>query len=165
MAISASDIHMLLSGGASNSDPALSLGGAVSSVAITDNVLHNLWDRVTAAEASAGDTEYRAFYIKNTSAETWMNVKLWIETNTPADDSIEIGIESSNGSPKQSIASEGEAPSGISFSAPSSKATGLSLGNIAAGEVRMIWMRRIVPAACASYSNNSYTLSMEGDAA
>lgn len=44
-------------------------------------------------------------------------------------------------------------------------ATGLSIGNIAAGEVRMVWMKRMVPAACASYSNNSYTLSMEGDAA
>ena len=44
MAIVASDIKIRLSGGGANSDVNASLGGAKSSVEVTDNSLHNLFD-------------------------------------------------------------------------------------------------------------------------
>ena len=63
MAILSTDLKMYLSGGASNSDPAAALGGAISSSQRGTNI----FDNVTSGEASAGDTEYRGVYIKNTN--------------------------------------------------------------------------------------------------
>lgn len=94
MPIVQSDIKFYLSGGGSNTDPNAALGGAISSTEIVDASDNNLFDDVTGDESNAGDTEYRAFYVKNTHASlTWQNVKVWIQTNTPAGDSVEIGIE------------------------------------------------------------------------
>ena len=50
------DLEYRLSGGAANSDPILSIGGAMSSVEVTGSTL---FDTVSSAEAAAGDTEYR----------------------------------------------------------------------------------------------------------
>ncbi len=52
MPIIATDIIYRLSGGASNTDPALSIGGIKSSTAAGAT----LYDDVSSAEASAGDT-------------------------------------------------------------------------------------------------------------
>ena len=66
MPIASSDMLFCLAGGAGNSTPSLSLGGSKSNTTITDGTMNNLWDDVSAAEASAGDTEYRAFFVMNT---------------------------------------------------------------------------------------------------
>ena len=54
MPVTNTDVKIRLSGGAANSDPLLSLGGAMSSVEASTNVL----DDVSPDEATAGDTEY-----------------------------------------------------------------------------------------------------------
>lgn len=164
MAIAASDIKFYLSGGAGNSDPDASLGGAISTTAITDATLNNLFDDVSGDEALAGDTEYRGFYVKNDhGALTWSNVVAWIQTNTPGADTVEIAIEAAKGSPCQTIADESTAPTGPSFSAPANKGAGLSLGALLAADVYMIWVKRIVGAACGAYNTNSFILKVEGD--
>ena len=63
MAIIASELHYRHSGGAGNSDPDASIGGAMSSTQITDDSDNNLFDDVTGDEASSGDTEYRGIYL------------------------------------------------------------------------------------------------------
>lgn len=68
MAIVDADVKFFLSGGAGNSDPNASLGGVMSSTEVVDNTLHNLFDYVSGTEAGAGDTEYRAIYLKNTNS-------------------------------------------------------------------------------------------------
>ena len=166
MPITSDDIKFYLSGGETNSNPNLSLGGDISNTEIANATLHNLFDRVLGDESYTGDTEYRAFYVKNTHASlTWEGVKVWIDTNTPAGDTIEIGIESSKGSPKQSIANENTAPTGITFSAPSNKENGLNLGDLLPGDVYMIWVKRIVPPSTAAYNTNYFILKFEGDTA
>ena len=166
MPITGSDLKFYLSGGASNADPDLSLGGVISSVEITDDTLNNLFDNVIGDEALAGDNEYRGLYIKNTHATlTLEETVAWILTNTPADDAVQIGIEASKGSGKQTIADESTAPTAISFSAAASKATGFSLGNLDAGDVYLIWIKRIVPAECGKYNNNYFEIKVEGDTA
>ena len=50
MAIAAGDINTYLSGGASNSDPDASLGGAKSSTEWTGGTLHDLFDAVSGDE-------------------------------------------------------------------------------------------------------------------
>ena len=57
MSILASDLKFFFSGGGANDNPNASLGGAKSSVAITDNTLNNLFDDVSGTEHEAGDIE------------------------------------------------------------------------------------------------------------
>lgn len=156
MSIVAGDLKIYLSGGADNTDPDASLGGIISTTEITDNTLNNLFDDVTGDEHTAGDTEYRAFFFKNTSAETGYNAKVWIESNTTAaDDTINIGIEGSQGSPIQTIGTEQSSPGGISFSTASSQGNALVIGDMEAGSVIGIWVKRIVSAGTTPQANNS----------
>ena len=61
MPIVSGDIKYYLSGGGGNTNPNASLGGAISSTEITPASLHNLFDLVSSADASAGTDDYRCF--------------------------------------------------------------------------------------------------------
>ena len=165
MSITSTDLKYLLSGGASNNDPNASLGGAVSSTEVTDNTLNNLFDDISGDEHEAGDTEYRAIFVKNAHAtDTAYNVKIWIESNTTAaDDSIQIGKESALGSPIQTITNESTAPTGITFSTADGQSNAISIGNMAAGQVMGIWVKRIVTAGNTPQANNEATLKIYAD--
>jgi len=91
MAVLNTDIKFYLSGGAANSNPALSLGGIISSVEVNPATL---WDNISSAEAAAGDTEYRCIYVKNTSvADTLLAAAAWVSSNTPsASTTLDIGL-------------------------------------------------------------------------
>ena len=161
MSIISTDIQYRLSGGASNSDPAASLGGVKSSTARGTNI----FDDVSSAEAVAGDIEYRCIYIHNAHGTlTYQAPKIWIQTNTPsADTTVAIGLGTSavNGT-EQTVGDESTAPSGVSFSSPTDFAGGIALTDIPAGQHRAIWERRTVTAGAAAYAD-SYTLRVQGD--
>ena len=146
MSIVAGDILFQLSGGSGNTDPNASLGGAVSTTQITDNTLDNLFNDVTGDQHTAGFTSYRAFFVKNNNGTlTAFNTKVWIDTNTTsADESIQIGIEATKGTPKQTIVNETTAPTGISFFSAVNQAASLSLGSLLPADVYMIWVKRTV---------------------
>jgi len=166
MSVTSSDIKFYLSGGAANSDPNASLGGAKSSVEVVDDTLNNLWDDVTGDEHSAGDTEYRCFFVKNNSAETAYNVKLWIQSNTTsAEDTFNIGKDLSGPSDTaDTVADESTAPDpAVTFAAPTSKATGLDLGDMTTGQSFAIWVKRIVSAGSTPQSSNSGQLEVYCD--
>ena len=160
MAIVSTDIQYRLSGGASNSDPAASLGGVKSSTAAS-----NYFDDVSSAEASAGDTEYRCVYVHNNHGTlSLIGAKVFIQTNTPSSDTdVAIGLGSSaiNGT-EQTVADESTAPTGVSFSAPTTFAGGLAIGDLAAGAHKAVWVRRTVNAGAAAYAD-SFTLRVQGD--
>ena len=160
MPIVSTDIQYRLSGGASNSDPALSLGGVKSSTAAS-----NYFDDVSSAEASAGDTEYRCVYVHNNHGTlSLIGAKVFIQTNTPSSDTdVAIGLGSSaiNGT-EQTVADESTAPTGVSFSAPTTFAGGLAIGDLAAGAHKAVWVRRTVNAGAAAYAD-SFTLRVQGD--
>lgn len=168
MPIASSDIKMRLSGGAANSDPNAALGGAKSSTEITAASLHNLFDQVSSAESSAGDTEYRCFYVHNGHATlTLQNAVVWIQTNTPASDTTaDIGLGSSaiNGT-EQTVANESTAPTSVTFSAPASEGAALSIGNIPAGQHKAVWVRRTISAAAAANNLDNVVLRVKGDTA
>jgi hypothetical protein len=170
MAIVAGDIELRLSGGASNTDPDAALGGAMSTVGgglITDASDNNLFDDVSGDDADAGDTEYRCFYVKNNHGTlTWQSVVVWIQTETAGGDSVDIALagEGLNGT-AETVADEDTAPIGESFSHVTTKGTGLSIGNMAAGDYHAIWVKRIVPGSTSAQDANSFTLRFEGDTA
>ena len=160
MPIVSTDIQFRLSGGAANSDPSASLGGAKSSTAAS-----NYFDDVSSSEAGTGDTEYRCIYVHNNHATlTLLGSKIFIQTNTPSGDTdvaIALGSSAISGT-EQVIADENTSPSGVTFSAPASFAAGLSIGDLAAGAHKAVWVRRTVNPGAAAFSD-SFTLRVQGD--
>lgn len=172
MAITASDIEYLLSGGDANSDPNASLGGEISSTTITSATTANLFDNVSGTESSNGDVEYRCFYIKNNHGSlTWQSVDVWIASNTPStgtDSSIGldpagVGDGSSTGV-ATTVADESTEPSGVSFSQPGSGSP-LNVGDIPPGEAIAVWVRRTVNAGASAYNDDSVTVEAQGETA
>lgn len=163
MAISSTDIQYRLSGGASNTSPAASLGGAKSSTSAPAAI----FDDVSSAEAAAGDTEYRCIYVHNGHASlTLIGAVLFILANTPsASTTVDVGVGTSalNGT-EQSVADESTAPSGVTFSAAASQAAGIALGDIPAGQSRAAWVRRTITAGAAAV-NDTFSLRAAGDTA
>ena len=167
MAILDTDLLRLLSGGASNSSASASLGGAVSTTAASDPY----FDTVASGEASAGDVEFRCLYVKNNhSTLTLQSPKLWITAQPAGGDivfAIGLGTSGVNGT-EQTVADESSAPSGVAFSSPSTKGTGLSLPNLAPGQTHAVWFRRTVSAgasATAVGAPRTFTWRLEGDTA
>lgn len=162
MPIISTDIQYRLSGGAANADPLASLGGVKSSVSAGAN----LFDDVPSAEATAGRVEYRCVYIHNANAtEAYLDpVRLWIAANTPsANTTIDIGVGTATlNATEQTVANETTAPSGVTFSAPTSFASGLTIPTIPAGQHRSVWIRRTITAGAAAFADSA-TISIQGD--
>lgn len=161
MAILSTDLKYRFSGGASNSDPSLSIGGVVSSVDVTGS----LFDNVTSAEATAGDINYRCFYVKNNHGSlTALTTKIWIQTNTPSSDTdVAVGLGTSAVSGTETaIANEATAPSSVTFSSPSTEGAGLTIGDLAPGATKAVWVRRTVNAGAAAFSD-SFTIRIKCD--
>lgn len=161
MPIITTEIVYRLSGGAANASALASIGGAKSA-----NVAPaGLFDDVTSAESSAGDIEYRCFYVHNANAALAMqNAVVYIQENTTGN-RIAIGVGTSAvNATETAVADENTAPAGVTFSQPATKGAGLALGNIPAGQHRAVWVRRTIGAATPA-SNDTYTLRVECDTA
>jgi hypothetical protein len=161
--ITASDIHYRLSGGASNSDPNASLGGVKST---TTDAGSNIFDDVSGAESTSGDTEYRGVVLSNEHGSlTWQQVKVWVSTDTPSADTdadIALAAEAVN-TTMATIANENTAPSSVTFTnAAVSFATGLSIGDIPNSQFKGVWLKRVINAAAAAAAD-SFTVTAQGD--
>jgi len=168
MAIVAGDIEYRLSGGASESDPNLSLGGVVSSVEVVDASDNNLFADVSGDDASSGVTHYRLIYVYNNHGSlTLQGAKVWISTDTTSsDDEIDIALAGEGLNVNaETIADEDTAPVGESFTHPTTKAGGLTLGDIPAGQYFGVWIRRVVGSSASAIAANSGIISVEGDTA
>ena len=172
MPILDSEIKFYLTGGSENSNPAASLGGAISSTEITSAALNNIFDRVTGDESAAGDTEYRCIACKNTDGAIDLEYAVaWISANTPSeDDTILIGVEVPSSGVVQTVGNESTAPTAISFSDPSSKAAGIavagegaSAGVLGAGHWVGIWLKRVVSAEASAKANNTFSIVVGGE--
>jgi hypothetical protein len=148
-----------------------SLGGYMASTEITDATLNNLFDDVTGDENSASDVEYRGMFVHNDHATIdWTSVVMWISSEVGGGTTVAIAPADEGAVPEdqagtvqmETIADEQTAPSGPSFSAPTTKGTGISLGTIGANEAHGIWVRRTA-ADTAAVNNDGFTLSVEGD--
>lgn len=166
MPIVATDIETRYSGGAGNASANASLGGVMSSTAFATNVANNLWDDVSGDESAAGDIEYRGFYARNGHASlTWQNVVYWLDSLTSsADTEFDIALAAEGvGVDMATIANESTAPASVTFSRPTSKATGLAVGSLpSAGGRRGLWIKRTVNAGAAA-ANDTGSIRLEGD--
>jgi hypothetical protein len=139
-------------------------GGGV----ITTGVANNLWDDVTGAQSAAGVVEHRALYVKNNHATiTWQSVVFWIDVQVATDaahDTIDVALasEAVNVAIAQTLGSETAVPAGVTFTTPTTKAGGLSIGNIAAQQFKGLWTRRNILAG-ASAASVAPSIRCEGD--
>lgn len=178
MAITASDIlfkFSVTSGSAGNSTSgtaAGSLGKYISTTQITDASLHNLFDVVTGDENAASTVDYRCIFVHNAHATlTWVSPVIWLYSETAGGASISISVDSNAASSigsasaqAKQIADETTAPTSQSFTAPTSKGTGLSIGDLAAGQCRAVWIKRTA-ANSAALDLDGVVLRVEGDTA
>ena len=177
MAITATDVLFKLSiktGAAGNAaaqpDVNQSLGKYISTTPLTDASLNNLFDDVSGDENAASDVEYRCIFIHNAHATlTWQSVVAWILSQVAGGANIDIAVDgvaasaiAAAAAQADEVANENTAPTGETFSAPTTKATGLSLGNLAAGYCRAIWVRR-TSTNSAALDNDDFFLKVEGD--
>jgi len=170
MPIVEADLIHRLSGGPTNTDPNLALGGAMSTVAggvIVSDTDNNDMDDITSTEALNGIVIYHGYFYSNeiTSAVlTWTNPVFWIESQTSSGDtdvSIAIADEAKNLA-IEIIANEETAPSGPSFTSPANKAAGIAISSLDQNDFRGHWIRYNVMAA-ASSTVDQYTIKAEGD--
>lgn len=179
MPITSSDILFKLStktGSAGNSqaqgNPNNSLGKYISTTAIVDNTLNNLFDNISGDENAASAVDYRCFFVHNAHGTlTLLGAVAWISAEVAGGASIAIGVDpaaasaiGSSSAQAAEIASETVAPAGVTFSSPTTKGAGISLGDIPPGQCRAIWVRRTA-ANSAPLDNDGATIRVEGDTA
>lgn len=141
-----------------------SLGGAITTTEITDNVLGNLFDSVSGTEARDGDTEYRCFYVKNTHVTDILeNAGVLIVSDSTSDDTqIAIALGTANlSNPEQLVANESTAPIGVTFATTEGQT--LSIGNMGAGAYKAVWVRRVVTAGAVANASDSTLLRVTGE--
>lgn len=169
MPIVSTDIVYRVSGGAANTDPNASLGGARSTAGggvITSGVANNLWDNVAGDETTGGaDTEYRGFYVLNNHGSlTLQSPKVWIDSLTSSADTefdIALAGEGLNGT-METVANESTAPVGETFTRPVTKAGGLAPASIPFSQHHGIWIKRTVNQNAAA-ANDTGSIRVEGD--
>lgn len=177
MAIAASDILYKFSvaaaaGNTTAGTAAGSLGDQISTTQITDATLANLFDNVTGDENAASDVEYRCYFVHNNHGSlTWENVVVWLSSETAGGASAAISVDTtgvtalgSGSAQAKTVADESTAPSSQTFTAPTTKGTGLAVGNIPAGSVAAIWVRRTA-ANTAALDLDGVVIRCEGDTA
>lgn len=124
-----------------DSEPALSLGGWISVTPLGSSV-NNLFGPFTDAEVATGFTRYRVIALANLEDVTRENVRVWLdlEPDTPAGVSLAIGltpsapVSSTQPGPQFAVTNGTDAPSGVTFTSPTSIGAGLTVGDLAPGE-------------------------------
>lgn len=179
MAITATDILFKFSVVAANGDStagtaAGSLGDQISTTAITDATLQNLFDKVSGDDNAGSVVDYRCMFVHNAHATlAWEAPKVWIQSETASGASVDIGLDPIGvtvkglaGSPQAAtIANENTAPAGVTFSHPTTKAgTTLVVADVPAGSVFAVWIKRM-PANTGAVDVDGAIIKCEGDTA
>ncbi len=176
MAVQDSDIKVRLStqsGSAGNSQastPAASIGKYMATTDLVDASVENLFANITAAEAGTGKTVYRCIFVYNAhGSQTWQGVKAWIVSQTAGGGDLSIGLDPAGsvvnnqaGAQAAVPADDTTAPTGVTFSQPTSEDDALSLGNIVAGNCYAVWARLVVPADVAALNLDNAIIRFKG---
>jgi hypothetical protein len=147
-----------------------SLGKYISTTQVTDATLNGLFDDVTGAENAALESEYRCVFVHNAHATlTLLSPVLWIASEVAGGAVCAIGLDPAGATaigsaPVQAatIADENTAPAGVTFTAPTTKATGLALPSLAPGQCAAFWVKRTTTNSAAQ-NGDGVGWRVEGD--
>lgn len=154
-------------------DPNDSIGGFMSSTQLTAATLNNLFDDVSGDENAASDVEYRLIFFHNSHATLALtNAKVWLQSETAGGANAAIaadgtGVVSATSASAQAerVANENTAPSGETFTSPTTKAgSSISIASLGAGQVIGIWVRRSATNSGAQ-NLDGVVVRLEGDTA
>ena len=151
----AATLVIRLTGGSVNANPNASLGGTMSSTAVTSTVLNNLYNNVSPSYALSGVTDYRAVDLYNSGNATAASVCIYINSNTTSTrTTLALGQNAANNphssaSSLEQISSSLTTPSSVTFGnyTPSNM---LVLSDIPSSQCARIWLRRTVSATCSN---------------
>jgi hypothetical protein len=151
-------------------NPNNALGKYISTTQWTGGTLNDLFDDITGDENANSIVDYRCIFLHNNHGSlTLLSPKLWIASEVSGGANIALGVDTTAASvigassaQGLTIADETTAPSGVSFSSPTTKSAGLSLGDIPAGQCKAFWFRRTATNS-AALNNDGVTVQIEGD--
>lgn len=146
---------------------ATSLGDQVATNGPATSGLNTFFDDVVASEASAGDVEYRCVFVLNNHAtDTAFGVQVAVVNEVSLGGTWDIALDGTAISAKGAataqavtVANENTAPSGAGAFGKGP----LTIGDMTAGQVKGVWIRRTVSAATAALSNDGATLRITGE--
>ncbi|MBE0434195.1 MAG: hypothetical protein IBX56_00115 [Methylomicrobium sp.] len=128
---------------------------SVSNQLTVAHLNNKLFADVSKDQSYAGTIIYHCFAIKNTGTDTKKNVKLWVASNTPGQDAMAIGLANAAAGDGATTGIDADttseiiAPADVTFSAPTSEAAALDLGDLSpasgAAHTRCFWIRQTVP--------------------
>lgn len=147
-----------------------SLGKYISTTAVSGTALNNLFENVTGDENAASTVFYKCVFVHNNHATlTLSSAFLWLAAETAGGGSLALAVDSTAASAKGSasaqaltIANRTTAPAALSFTSPTTKAGGIAMGALAAGNVRAFWVR-LTTANTAAANADGGTWRVEGD--
>lgn len=145
-------------GGASNAVPGDSLGGTGSTIPLAD-YRHNLFGPTNPNDVNAGDhVTYRAIDIYNNGTTLLEYVELFVTDTANAESALHFWYETS---PGQQIADESTAPTGATWSQPTSPlGLRMQIADLAVGARARIWIRKTVDQGASELNNDLATLSL-----
>jgi hypothetical protein len=139
-----------------------------------------IFDDILKTESDSGKTYYRCVYLYNSGSTATTDDKIdcevYIDTNTPGDDVISIGLATqapdtggatgvSGTNYPPAVADEFTAPAGVTFSQPTEAAplTAFDLSSTSGSTyAKAIWIKREVPAGTyTAYTANSFRLGVK----
>ncbi len=123
--------------------------GKYASLTAASSALNALFDRISEDENANSAVDYRCVFVMNNSAQTAYGVTVWVNNQTSGGATAAIGVDPTGISDYEEsdaqavqVATETDAPAGVAFSAPTSKATGILVGDVPAGHCFAVWYRR-----------------------
>jgi len=176
MAITASDMvfrYSTVAGSAGDSGAGTaggSLGKYMSQTPVAAGA-NGLFDDISGAENAASTVDYRCVFLTNTHATlTATNVVVYVPAEVAGGASVAIALDNlatsdhdSSSAQAATIANETTAPTGVgSFSTPTDDGSGLSIGSLAPGECKAIWVKRSA-ANTGPVTGDGFTLGISFD--
>jgi hypothetical protein len=163
--------HWYYSGGATNADPNLSIGGAKSSIVLSSTQLECLFDTTKGAEASAGADEYRLLYCQNDGVTSWVDPKMYITAQPnvaaePTGETLDFAMaDEGKNAEVTAIADVNTAPATVTFDDPATLATGTALPSAPYAEADYVgvWFHRHTPASQAIKVGSVCSWEVTGD--
>ena len=151
----AASIVLRLTGGSSNSNPSLSLGGAGSSIKVSTIVLNNLFNNVTPEVAESGIVQYRAIDLHNTGDDIADSITMYLSETLSVGSSLSCGLDAT----MQSIINDNMPPSAMHFSSPT-VADPLVISPIAVNGRQRVWICRTISPETTNYRNDTGTIGI-----
>jgi hypothetical protein len=153
--------------------PTGSLGTWVSTTVWPGGSPNDLFDDITGGENAASTVDYRCVFVHNSnSANALQNAVVYISSEVAGGANIALAADTTaastlGASTAQALTATtetapGASVTGLAYSAPTTAATGISLGTIPSGQVKAFWVRRSATNS-AALSNDGATIAIAGD--